>query len=93
MEKEEGRGERERERERGEILTHSITQVLIKKSYGDRLKRHRKRKWQLQSLPKETEDKMEEGEEEKDLLDFMEDLEEDKTYREDINIYMSKYCM
>ena len=36
---------------------------------------------------------MEEGEEEKDLLDFMEDLEEDKTYREDINIYMSKYCM
>ena len=87
------RGRGERERERGEILTHSITQVLIKKSYGDRLKRHRKRKWQLQSLPKETEDKMEEGEEEKDLLDFMEDLEEDKTYREDINIYMSKYCM
>ena len=33
---------------------------------------------------------MEEGEEERDLLDFMEDLEEDKTYRQDINIYMSE---
>ena len=72
------------------ITASCVLQVLVKKAYGDRLRRHRKRKWELQSLPKEMEDKMEEGEEERDLLDFMEDLEEDETYRQDINIYLSK---
>lgn len=61
----------------------------MKKAYGDRYKRHKKRKWQLKSLPKEVE-KMDEDVENNDLMDFMEDLEEDKTYREEIDIYLSE---
>jgi nonsense-mediated mRNA decay protein 3 len=44
--------------------------------------------WQLKSLPKEVEDiSMDEEDNEKDFLDFLEDLEEDKAFREGVNIY------
>jgi nonsense-mediated mRNA decay protein 3 len=47
--------------------------------------------WQLKSLPKEVEDiSMDEEDNEKDFLDFLEDLEEDKAFREGVNIYRSK---
>ena len=67
---------------------------MIKKYYGDKKKRHKNRNWQLKSLPKEVagndEEAMEEEEHETDMLDFLEDLEEDKSFREGINIYRSK---
>ena len=72
-------------------LTSPPPQVLIKKSYGDSKKRHKRRNWQLQSMDKERAGLGEELEdEEKDYLDFLEDLEEDQSYRQGVNIYKSK---
>ena len=74
-------------------MTPPASQVLIKKSYGDSKKRHKRRNWQLhvQSMDKERVGLGEElEEEEKDYLDFLEDLEEDQSYRQGVNIYKSK---
>ena len=55
-------------------------QVLIKKSYGDSKKRHKRKNWQLQSMDKESTGLGEELEEE----------EKDQSYRQWVNIYKSK---
>ena len=65
---------------------------MIKKCYGDRRRRHKHRKWQLQTLHKEMaegEEEMDDEKQEQDLMDFLEDLEEDKSYRQSVNIYLS----
>ena len=62
--------------------------VLVKKMFGDKVKRHKKRQWKLNRL---NVDKGDEGSlasvEDKDYLDFLEDLEEDPKARENVNIY------
>ena len=69
--------------------THECTQVLVKKSYGDKRKRHKLRKWQLQQLDREMEATNQESYE-RDYTEFLEDLEEDKQFRQNVNIYFSK---
>ncbi|XP_028405919.1 60S ribosomal export protein NMD3-like [Dendronephthya gigantea] len=60
--------------------------ILVKKVYGDKKERKKARKWKLKTLEKDME-----GENlqqiERDYDDFLEDLEEDKTYRQNVNIY------
>ena len=64
-------------------------QVLVKKSYGDKRKRHRLRNWQLQQLDREMESTNQESYE-RDYTEFLEDLEEDKLFRKNVNIYFSE---
>ncbi len=64
--------------------------VLVKKLYGDRLKRHKKRKWKLNRLNMDKEGASVATIEDKDYLDFLDDIEEDPKARENINIYKGK---
>lgn len=61
--------------------------MLVKKSYGDKLKRHRLRNWKLQELDKEMEVLPTTTNYERDYVEFLEDLEEDEDFRQNINIY------
>ncbi len=63
-----------------------LVQILVKKSYGDKKKRHRLRNWRLQQIDREMEATNEE-EYAADYTEFLEDLEEDKDYRRNVNIY------
>ena len=60
---------------------------MIKKIYGDRLKRHRKRNWKLNRLNIDKDSASIATNEDKEYLDFLEDLEEDPKSREHVNIY------
>eukprot|EP00124_Ichthyophonus_hoferi_P000534 Ihof_evm12s20 gene=Ihof_evmTU12s20 len=63
--------------------------VLVKKSYPNRRKANKKRQWKLAQLEKESEG-MGKRDEEKAVAEyelFMQDLEEDKDYRANVNIY------
>lgn len=63
--------------------------MLLKKSYDDKRKRHKQRNWKLKSLNKDVElAGTENGE--KDYLEFMDNLEEDQGYRQNVNIYHGK---
>lgn len=64
--------------------------ILVKKLYGDKLKRHKKRKWCLNRLPVEKDTSSVATIEDKDYLDFLDDLEEDPKARENINIMKDK---
>jgi nonsense-mediated mRNA decay protein 3 len=64
--------------------------VLVKKLYGDKLKRHKKRKWRLDRLKMDKEGGSVATIDDKDYLDFLEDIEEDAKVRENINIYKGK---
>lgn len=64
--------------------------ILVKKLYGDKLKRHKNRKWRLNRLPIEKDSSSVATIEDKDYLDFLEDLEEDPKARENINIIKDK---
>ena len=69
-----------------------ITQVLVKKSYGDKQKRQKQRNWQLQMMDREFDVSMATANQElmeADYREFLEELEEDKMYRKNINIYFS----
>lgn len=59
--------------------------ILVKKIYEDRSSRHRKRKWKLKHLQIDAES--ETNSVERDYNDFLEDLEEDPVYRQNVNIY------
>lgn len=61
--------------------------VLVRKVYGDGGKRHKTRNWKLQQLNKEIEEDMDTDDYDKDYKDFLDDLEEDKEYRQQVNIY------
>ncbi|CAI8017279.1 60S ribosomal export protein NMD3 [Geodia barretti] len=66
--------------------------VLVKKSYGDKVKRSKQRNWQLQMMDREMDVTVattnEKGAEE-DYEEFLEDLEEDMIYRKNVNIFFS----
>ena len=62
--------------------------MLVKKCYGDHNSRQKKRNWHLQQLDKELVDEVDSEEYESDMTAFMEDLEEDKSYRQNINIFI-----
>lgn len=70
-------------------LSLPYMQVLVKKSYGDKHKRHKLRNWQLQQLDREMEATNQENYE-RDYTEFLEDLEEDKQFRQNVDIYFSK---
>ncbi|KAL5013913.1 hypothetical protein ScPMuIL_008183 [Solemya velum] len=57
--------------------------VLVKKVYGDSIRRDKHRKWKLKHMELE-----ETGSQERDYKDFLEDLEEDPAYRQNVNIYV-----
>lgn len=62
--------------------------LLVKKLYGDKLKRHKNRKWRLNRLNVDKDGGSSVATiEDKDYLDFLEDLEEDPKARENVNIY------
>lgn len=61
--------------------------ILVKKIYGDKLLRHKKRKWRLNRLPIQKDGASVGTIDDKEYLDFLEDLEEDPKSRENINIY------
>jgi len=65
--------------------------ILVKKMYGDSGKRASKRKWTLKHLEGEVEG-TDDGSEThaRDYNDFLEDLEEDPAYRQNVNIYKGK---
>ena len=68
-------------------------QVLIKKSYGDKVKRSKQRNWQLQMMDREMDVTMATTDDkgaEQDYEEFLEDLEEDKIYRKNINIFFGE---
>ena len=58
--------------------------VLVKKVYADKSVRNRRRKWKLRHLDA---DGMDVTSVNRDYTDFLEDLEEDETFRQNINIY------
>ena len=58
--------------------------VLVKKQYADKSVRNRRRKWKLRHLDA---DGMDVTSVNRDYTDFLEDLEEDSTIRQNINIY------
>ncbi|EDQ85029.1 uncharacterized protein MONBRDRAFT_34439 [Monosiga brevicollis MX1] len=63
--------------------------VLVKKSYSDRRKKSRKRRFKLRMLPKEDEAVRPDEEDAamRDLDAFMDDIEEDREYRQNFNLY------
>jgi len=60
--------------------------ILIKKIYGDEQNRHKKRKWKLNRLKIDKEESIATSED-RDYMDFLQDVEEDKDFRANINIY------
>ncbi|KAH7963315.1 hypothetical protein HPB52_020540 [Rhipicephalus sanguineus] len=59
--------------------------VLVKKVYGDRMSRCQRRRWKLQRLQVDME--TDTSSVARDYTDFLEDLEEDSAYRQNVNIY------
>lgn len=59
--------------------------ILVKKVYEDKASRHKKRKWKLKHL--EIEADTETSSIQRDYDDFLEDIEEDPAYRQNVNIY------
>jgi len=63
--------------------------ILVKKSYGDKKKRHRRRNWKLKGLDKDVTG-IDQDSLDGDYDAFLGDLEEDKTYRQHVNIYVDR---
>ncbi|XP_033119086.1 60S ribosomal export protein NMD3-like [Anneissia japonica] len=63
--------------------------ILVKKHYGNRQKRNRRRAWKLKTLNKEL-NNMETDSTNTDYNQFLEDLEEDVEYRKNVNIYLDR---
>lgn len=61
--------------------------ILVKKVYGDKQARHKKRKWRLNRLNVDKDGASVATIDDKDYLDFLDDLEEDPKARENVNIY------
>ncbi|CAF1014561.1 unnamed protein product, partial [Didymodactylos carnosus] len=59
--------------------------ILVKKLYADKSLRNRKRKWKLKHL--NVEDAVSGTSNDRDYTDFLEDLEEDPTLRQNVMIY------
>jgi len=73
--------------------------LLVKKSYKGRAKASRRRTWKLQQLAKEEEPgvmrgrKMVTDEHDDDYEEFLQELEEDVTMRQQINLYKDQHAM
>ncbi|CAH3020907.1 unnamed protein product [Porites evermanni] len=63
--------------------------VLVKKCYGDKKKRQKRRNWKLKTLNKEVAG-IDHDSLGRDYDAFLGDLEEDKSYRQNINIYVDR---
>jgi len=59
--------------------------ILVKKFFGNKMLRNRRRKWKLKSLG--VDDKNSQN---KDYQDFLDDLEEDPQYRAGVNVYVNE---
>ena len=57
--------------------------IVVKKYYGEKSVRNRRRQWRLKHLGLETDSQINQN----DYYEFMEDLEEDPILRQNINIY------
>ncbi|ESO97417.1 hypothetical protein LOTGIDRAFT_206277 [Lottia gigantea] len=66
-----------------------IPDVIIVKKVYDRAMRNKKRKWKLKRMA----DGMDTGADEKEYTAFLEDLEEDTEYRQNVNIYVDRNKM
>ncbi|KAK3744403.1 hypothetical protein QZH41_012165 [Actinostola sp. cb2023] len=64
--------------------------ILVKKSYGDKKRRHRARNWKLKILDKELARDVNQDHMQRDYDEFLADLEEDKDYRKQVNIYVDR---
>jgi len=62
--------------------------VLVKKMFSDRGSRMRRRKWKLKHLDRQMDDGASSAGE--DYEDFLQDLEEDETIRQGVNIFVDK---
>ena len=63
---------------------------MVKKSYGDKQRRNKLRNWKLQELDKEMDVSVNTVSRDRDYTEFLEDLEEDETYRQNVKIYHGK---
>ncbi|XP_074656149.1 60S ribosomal export protein NMD3-like [Tubulanus polymorphus] len=61
--------------------------VLIKKVYGDNTRRMRRRRWKLKHLNRDIDDG---SSIQRDYNDFLNDLEEDVDYRQNVDIYLDR---
>ena len=73
------------------IKVYCFNQVLVKKSYCSREKRQKSRNWKLQYLDKEMDVTTNGSSYQRDHSDFMDNLEEDESFRNNINVYLSKF--
>ncbi|XP_031572749.1 60S ribosomal export protein NMD3-like [Actinia tenebrosa] len=64
--------------------------ILVKKSYSDKKKRRRARNWKLKMLDKEVGKDVNQEHFERDYDNFLEELEEDKEFRKNVNIYVDR---
>lgn len=65
--------------------------IVVKKSFGDKVTRNRRREWKLRRMEI---DKASEGSSaNREYMDFLEDLEEDPHLRQNVNIYADKEKM
>jgi len=62
--------------------------IIVKKHYGDKVSRNRKRQWKLRRI--EIDRASDGSSANRDYMDFMEDLEEDPMLRQNVNIYADK---
>ncbi|CAI2180000.1 2642_t:CDS:2 [Funneliformis geosporum] len=71
--------------------------VLIKKSYPQKRRKNKPRKWKLKSISKEQEEmaprKQDANKMEEDYESFLQDLEEDPELRQNVNLYKSSNAM
>lgn len=65
--------------------------ILIKKVYGDKALRSRKRKWKLKRLAADMD--TDTSSVNRDYNDFLDDLEEDAVFRQNVNVYVDKQKM
>ena len=63
-----------------------VREVLVKKSYGNHMKRQKRRNWQMERLEREVERDADAMEAE-DEVALQEDIEEDPSIRQSVNIY------
>lgn len=62
--------------------------ILVKKVFGDRMSRCQKRRWKLKRLQLDME--TETSSVARDYTEFLEELEEDAVYRQNVNVYLDR---
>lgn len=62
--------------------------ILVKKVYSNQSSRHRKRKWKLNHLSSDMD--IDSQSDNRDYKEFLDDLEEDPLYRQNVNIYVDR---